>query len=32
MAEPLNPKEIVNFEELAVSNMWETAALVIDLS
>jgi len=30
MAEKLDPKEIVTLEELAISNMWETAALVID--
>ncbi len=28
MAEKLDPKEIVTLEELALSNMWETAALV----
>ncbi len=28
MAEPLDPKEIVTLEELAISNMWETSALV----
>ncbi len=28
MAEKLDPKEIVTLEELAISNMWETAALV----
>ncbi len=27
MAEKLDPKEIVSLEELAISNMWETAAL-----
>ncbi len=28
MAEPLDPKDLVTFEELAISNMWETSALV----
>jgi len=28
MAEPLDPKELVTLEELAISNMWETSALV----
>jgi hypothetical protein len=28
MAEQLNPRELVTLEELAVSNMWEIAALV----
>jgi len=28
MAEKLDPNEIVTLEELAISNMWETAALV----
>ena len=28
MAEKLDPKEIVTLEELALSNMWEVAALV----
>ena len=28
MAEKLDPKDIVTLEELAISNMWETAALV----
>ncbi len=28
MAEKLAPKEIVTLEELALSNMWETSALV----
>ncbi len=28
MAEKLDPKEIVTLEELAISRMWETAALV----
>ena len=28
MAEKLDPKEIVTLEELAISNMWEMAALV----
>ena len=28
MAEKLDPKELVTIEELAISNMWETAALV----
>ncbi len=27
MAEKLDPKELVTLEELALSNMWETAAL-----
>ncbi len=31
MAEKLDPKEIVTLEELAISSMWEMAALVIDL-
>ena len=31
MAEKLDPKEIVTLEELAFSNMRETAALVFDL-
>ena len=31
MAEKLDPNEIVTLEELAISSMWETAALVIDL-
>jgi len=30
MAEKLDPKEIVTLEELAISSMWEMAALVID--
>ncbi len=30
MAEKLDPKEIVTLEELAISNMWEMTALVID--
>ncbi len=28
MAEKLDPKEVVTLEELAISNMWETSALV----
>ncbi len=28
MAEPLDPTDLVTLEELALSNMWETAALV----
>ncbi len=28
MAEKLDPKEIVTLEELALSTMWETSALV----
>ncbi len=28
MAEKLDPKELVTLEELALSNMWETSALV----
>ncbi len=28
MAEKLDPKEIVTIDELAISNMWETSALV----
>ncbi len=28
MAEKLDPKEIVTLEELAISTMWETSALV----
>lgn len=28
MAEKLDPKELVTIEELAISNMWEMAALV----
>jgi len=28
MAEKLDPKEIVTLEELAISSMWEMAALV----
>ncbi len=28
MAEKLDPKEIVTLEELAISSMWETSALV----
>jgi len=28
MAQPLNPKDLVTLEELAISNMWETSALV----
>ncbi len=28
MAEKLDPKDLVSLEELALSNMWETSALV----
>ncbi len=28
MAEPLDPDNLVTLEELAISNMWETSALV----
>ncbi len=28
MAEKLDPKELVTLDELALSNMWETSALV----
>ncbi len=28
MAEKLDPKDLVTLEELAISNMWETSALV----
>ena len=28
MAEPLDPNALVTLDELATSNMWETAALV----
>ncbi len=28
MAEKLDPREIVTLEDLAISNMWETSALV----
>ncbi len=28
MAEKLDPKELVTIKELAISNMWETSALV----
>ncbi len=28
MAEPLDPKELVSIEEVAISNMWEITALV----
>ncbi len=28
MAEKLDPKELVTIEELAISSMWETSALV----
>ena len=27
-AEPLDPNDLVTLEELAISNMWETTALV----
>jgi len=30
MAEKLDPKDLVTLEELAISSMWEMAALVID--
>ncbi len=28
MAEPLDPNDLVTLEELAISNRWETSALV----
>ena len=28
MAEPLDPNDLVTLDELAISNMWETSALV----
>ena len=28
MAEPVDPNDLVTLEELAISNMWETSALV----
>ncbi len=28
MAEPLDPTDLVTLEDLAISNMWETSALV----
>ncbi len=28
MAKPLDPNDLVTIEELALSNMWETSALV----
>ncbi len=28
MAEQLDPKDLVSLDELAISNMWETSALV----
>ncbi len=28
MANPLDPNDLVTLEELAISNMWETSALV----
>jgi len=28
MAKPLDPNELVTLDELALSNMWETSALV----
>ncbi len=28
MAEPLDPNDLVTLEELAITNMWENAALV----
>ncbi len=31
MPEKVDPKEIVTLEELAVTNMWETSALVVVL-
>jgi len=31
MAEPLDPKDLVTVEELALSTMWETSALVVVL-
>ena len=27
MAQPLDPKDLVSLEELAISNMWDTSAL-----
>ncbi len=30
MAEQLDPNEIVTLEELAISSMWEVAALISD--
>jgi len=29
MASPLDPKHLVTLEELAISNMWEVAALIV---
>ncbi len=29
MAEPLDPTALLTLEELAISNMWETSALVV---
>ncbi len=31
MAEPLDPKDLVTLDELAISTMWETSALVVVL-
>ncbi|MDA2912333.1 hypothetical protein MYX04_15550 [Nitrospiraceae bacterium AH_259_D15_M11_P09] len=31
MAEPLDPKDLMTLEQLAISNMWETSALVVVL-
>ncbi len=28
MADPLDPKELITIEEVAISNMWEITALV----
>ncbi len=28
MAQPLDPKDLVTLEELAITTMWETSALV----
>ncbi len=28
MAEPLDPKDLMTLEQLAISNMWEPSALV----
>ena len=31
MAEPLDPTDLVTIDELAISTMWETSALVVVL-
>ncbi len=31
MAQPLDPNALVTFDELALSTMWETSALVVVL-